>query len=89
MVGIDDESGEPTKFRRYDLAKDAKELTPSDWGESDSAGQALLKLTKADPDPGGIPADLRWGSRLKAPKVAPGLDEATMDRLKALGYVEE
>jgi arylsulfatase len=88
MVGIDDETGKPSVHRRYDLSVDPKEESPLDWEESDAAGKALLELTSKDPDTGGIPANMRWGSRPNAPKVAPGLDDATMERLKALGYVE-
>jgi hypothetical protein len=48
----------------------------------------LLSLIESDPDPAGIPTHLEKGIAITAPKVAPGLDEATLERLKALGYAQ-
>lgn len=66
-----------------------REARPSiGWNDDDPVGRQLLSLIESDPDPAGIPAHLEKGVAITAPKVAPGLDKATLERLKALGYVQ-
>lgn len=74
----------------YDLGKDSSELDPQAWNAADSDGtpRQLIDLFDRDPDPGGLPKDFEKGLRIDAPKVAPRADEETIERLRALGYVE-
>ena len=89
MLAINGETGNHEEKRFYDLSEDAHEASPSEWTEAQRADtKRFLRQVSRDPDKGGIPKKMRWGGRLKAPKVAPGLDDATMEKLKALGYVE-
>jgi hypothetical protein len=48
----------------------------------------LIDLFDREPDPGGLPKGFREGLRIDAPKVAPRADAETIERLRALGYVE-
>lgn len=74
----------------YDLGADASELSPQTWHtvDSDETSRTLIDLFDRDPDPGGLPREFRKGLRIDAPKVAPRADEETIERLRALGYVE-
>jgi arylsulfatase len=74
----------------YDLGTDSSELNPQAWNAVDSDGtpRALVDLFDRDPDPGGLPKSFEKGLRIDAPKVAPRADEETIERLRALGYVE-
>ncbi|MBW2241789.1 MAG: hypothetical protein JRH01_07365 [Deltaproteobacteria bacterium] len=45
-------------------------------------------MIRSDPDPGGLPNAYAKGVKLSAPKVAPGVSEEQMERLRALGYAE-
>ncbi len=89
VVAINGETGQIEEKRFYNLENDPAEAAPKPWGkESRAAAKRFLEHISEDPDEGGIPEKMRWGGRIKAPKVAPGLDDATMEKLKALGYVE-
>ncbi len=88
-VALKGQDGTPEEFRLYNLKTDPKELSPTGWDEGDEAGRNFLALIKKDPDKAGFPKSIHWGGRIKAPKVAPGVDDVTLERLKALGYVEE
>ena len=59
------------------------------WDSAGAPARQLLDLIERDPDPGGVPRHLATGMRLEAPKVAPDVDEEMLQRLKALGYVDE
>jgi arylsulfatase len=83
--------GERTVLERryYDLAEDPAELAPRPPQAGAGGGDAELRaLIEADPDPGGLPAQLRRGIQIDAPKVAPRATEAQREQLRALGYVE-
>ena len=73
--------------RYYDLEADPRELHPRDWG-SDVRSGPLTALVAADPLPAGRPLALGdlAGSQIEAPKVAPGVDPETIEKLRALGY---
>ena len=88
MVAIDPATGRQTARRYYQLEENPKERRPREWPTRNLSGKRFLELIEEDPDKGGFPAKFRWGRKLIAPKVAPGLDDETMERLKALGYVE-
>jgi arylsulfatase len=74
----------------YDLDADPTEQNPQHWDPLDIEGApiALIDLFDRDPDPGGLPKESRAGLRIDAPKVAPRADAETIERLRALGYVE-
>ena len=74
----------------YDLGADPTEQDPQHWDPVDLEGvpRALTDLFDRDPDPGGLPQELRAGLRIDAPKVAPRADAEAIERLRALGYVE-
>ena len=74
------------EYRYYDLDTDECELHSQAWPSDDRASR-LLQLIETDPDPAGVPIQLSRGLQLSAPKVAPGLDEDTLRRLRSLGYV--
>ena len=79
-----------SEVRRYDLASDPDELAartpdPASIGSS-QAMRALQRLIAIDPDPAGIPAQYAKGIKLDQPKVAPGVSDEALERLKALGY---
>ena len=76
----------------FDLGRDPKELRPLGWsdliGEARSPAPEMLEdRIVTDPDPGGLPVEYAEGERLSGPKVAPGLDEETLEKLRSLGYV--
>jgi arylsulfatase A-like enzyme len=75
---------------QYDLGADPTEQKPQRWDplNLDEAAEELIDLFDRDPDPGGQPRDFREGLRIDAPKVAPRADAETIERLRALGYVE-
>ena len=75
---------------RYDLGADPAEQKPQPWDPSspEEVARELIDLFHRDPDPGGLPKDFREGLRIDAPKVAPRADAETIERLRALGYVE-
>jgi len=77
----------PKKRRLYDLVKDPNEIHPLEWIDSPEA-DAFYTLISNDPDPGGIPEEYAKGIKIYAPKVRPGLDEKTLQRLRSLGYVQ-
>jgi arylsulfatase A-like enzyme len=74
----------------YDLGADPAEQNPQHWDPLDleEAPRALIDLFDRDPDPGGLPQEFQAGLRIDAPKVAPRADAETIERLRALGYVE-
>jgi len=75
---------------QYDLGADPAELKPQHWDplNLEEAAQELIDLFDRDPDPGGLPKDFQEGLLIDAPKVAPRADAETIERLRALGYVE-
>jgi hypothetical protein len=74
----------------YDLDVDPSEQKPQRWDplNLEETARELIDLFDRDPDPGGLPQDFRAGLRIDAPKVAPRADAETIERLRALGYVE-
>jgi arylsulfatase len=88
VVGVSKRRPRDGPRRFYDLARDPGEQAPVRWASDDPIGSALLERIGRDPDPAGFPARYERGRRLDAPKVAPGLADETMEKLRALGYVE-
>jgi arylsulfatase A-like enzyme len=74
----------------YDLGADPAEQKPQRWDplNLEETARELIDLFDRDPDPGGLPKGFREGLRIDAPKVAPRADAETIERLRALGYVE-
>jgi arylsulfatase A-like enzyme len=74
----------------YDLGADPAEQKSQTWDPSNpnEVARELIALFDRDPDPGGLPKGFREGLRIDAPKVAPRADTETIERLRALGYVE-
>ncbi|MBW2578358.1 MAG: sulfatase [Deltaproteobacteria bacterium] len=74
----------------FDLGADPAEQKPQPWDPSnpEEVARELIDLFDRDPDPGGLPKGFREGLRIDAPKVAPRADAETIERLRALGYVE-
>jgi arylsulfatase len=73
-----------------DLARDPLELKGAPWPDDTVAAEALAARIASDPDPGGRPvlrAD-ELGQRLTSPKIDPRADDAALEKLRALGYVE-
>jgi arylsulfatase A-like enzyme len=87
LVGVTRKHPHDGPRRFYDLARDPQELSPGGWPPADPGGEALLDTVRSDPDPGGFPRRFKRGRAIGAPKVAPGLPDATMEKLRALGYV--
>lgn len=71
----------------YDLKADPDELHRLEFLEGPEA-DALWDSLTSDPDPAGIPAHYEKGMRITAPKVAPGVSEENLRRLRGLGYVQ-
>lgn len=74
--------------QRWQYSIDQERGALGRWDERHPVGKDLLAKIASDPDPAGVPASLRQGIQIDAPKVAPGLDAKTIERLRALGYVE-
>jgi hypothetical protein len=72
----------------YDLGADQKELNPIEIEADNPDWQVLKKRISQDNFWTAKRAVTRYGHRIKAPKVAPGVDEETLKKLRALGYVE-
>ncbi len=87
IIQIDEETKLGVRRHRYDLIDDPGELEKKAWVETKEA-RDFFELIANDPDPGGIPLVFVKGMRMDAPKVRPGLDEATMKKLQSLGYVK-
>ncbi len=86
----DDRAGsEPalTRYRYFDLKVDPGELRPMGWSNRTSREVlALRNLIHSDP---AVRNRIKpKGYMLRAPKVAPGVDEKTLERLRSLGYVQ-
>jgi len=88
MVGLVRGSRDVREERAYALDRDPLELEPDHAPGESAARRELIELIERDPDPGGLPEDLRSGMQIDAPKVAPGITPAQRERLRALGYVE-
>jgi hypothetical protein len=89
MVRLAGASRTRVEWRRYDLAKDPTEIRSEASEPSGDVAGMLNGLCEADPDPGGVPATFQKGVVLRAPKVAPRVNDEALDRLRALGNVEE
>ena len=89
MMSIDGESGRVLERWRYDLGADPGETHILPWADGDEFELALVEISSRDPDTAGVPAFFNHGTRIKAPKVAPGLDAETLEKLRGLGYVED
>ncbi len=74
--------------RSYDLRADPAERKPGVWRPGSAASEELLRLVRSDPDPSGVPKQYAKGMQLRAPKVAPRVDESTLEKLEQLGYAE-
>lgn len=72
----------------YDLAHDPQEVSPQPWQLRQAATRTFLDFCAADPDRAGIPRSYPQGISLPGPKVAPGVSDATQEKLRALGYIE-
>ena len=72
----------------YDLAQDPQETDPRPWSEAGAEPEVFLAMIAEDPSPTGRPTGYERGERIRAPKVRPGLDEGTLEKLRSLGYVE-
>ena len=71
--------GELVRQRRvFDLRADPGEKEPQPWSDGATAGEQLLALARADPDPAGQPDAVERG----------GLVESNPALLKLLGYAE-
>ncbi len=81
---------EPEYIRYHDLAEDPGEHHPLEWesAERPPAVEALLALLRTDPDAGGLPEGFEDRLLDGAEAVAPGASNETLERLRALGYVE-
>jgi hypothetical protein len=79
--------GTDRKLSRWSHYRIREEGSPSHWEmwSDEYPARALLEQIAADPDPGGVPVEMLEGRRLGAPRVAPGLDASTLEKLKALG----
>jgi arylsulfatase len=87
--------------RRFDLGRDPLEERPTPWPgpEPSAAVGTLFAALRNDPDPSGLPAKetILLGHRLSQAKAPPGgglpvvsrdVDPETLERLRALGYVQ-
>ncbi len=75
----------------YDLAADPEEATKAPWPEMPAQGSpsaVLEEMVRTDPDPSGWPRAFVRGTRLDAPKAAPGLTDEQFEILKSLGYTK-
>ena len=88
MLGLVRGERDVVERRRYDLVRDPGEESPETTEPVAAAEDALRRLIEADPDPGGVPAELRRGIALDAPKVDPRASDEQREQLRALGYVE-
>lgn len=91
---------QPEARRMFDLAGDPREQRPAAWPAALSgAPSTLLAVQRNDPDPSGLPAKetILVGQRLQTaksqpeeglPVVSPDVDPETLERLRALGYVQ-
>ncbi len=79
--------GRMQERRHYDLEADPGEQQPGNWKNA-AAPPELHSWIQSDPDPAGIPSSYRQGMKVTSPKVAPDLDQETLERLQALGYVD-
>jgi arylsulfatase A-like enzyme len=82
------QDGNIERRHTYPIDREASQ-NQAPWDSASPAAGQLLDLVERDPDLGGVPRHLVPGMRLKAPKVAPGVREEMLQRLKALGYVDE
>lgn len=87
LVKVNRDRARPQRVGIYDLEKDPGELRRLPWAKGKEAHE-FYQLIASDEDPGGIPREYAKGMQLNAPKVRPGLDEATVEKLRSLGYVE-
>jgi hypothetical protein len=88
MIGVRGENREVFARRRYDLSTDPLEKKPERWKRDETIPVPLIRLTRTDPDPAGIPSEYREGMLITAPKVAPRVSPEMLEKLKALGYAE-
>ena len=72
----------------YDLGSDPKELNSKPVEIDSPDWQVLKERIGKDKFWTAKRAVTNYGHRIKAPKVAPGVDEETLKKLRALGYVE-
>ena len=72
----------------YSLDEDPSEKSPKTTDANVAALTALLSLINRDPDPGGTPKEYRKGKMLHGPKIAPDVDEAALEKLRSLGYID-
>ncbi len=88
VVGMEYGTRQFSELRYYDLVADPDELDPAPAFPKDAPPEDLLRLWKADPDPGGRPKDLVRRSYLGAPNVHPRATEEQRETLRGLGYID-
>jgi arylsulfatase len=73
----------------YVLGEDPQEQRPQALDIANPDARPLLELVAGDPDPAGVPEGPLGGSALRAPKLARDVPPDDLERLRALGYVDE
>ena len=74
---------------QYDLSTDPAELKPRPWDETSRGALAILANMKSDPDPAGMPNDRRAKRKVGQANHAADLLRGQLEKLRALGYVDE
>ncbi len=88
LVAIRQEDGAVLKKTEYRIEEEAGGVISTEWDAQSPVARKLIELARDDPDPGGWPRQFDRGQRLSAPKVAPDVDEETLEKLRRLGYVD-
>jgi arylsulfatase len=73
----------------YALDADPGEERPRALAQAGDEAAALLDLVARDPDPAGVSSSTLSGAGLRAPKVGREVSPEELERLRALGYVDE
>jgi len=88
LIAVRQEDGEVMEKMEYKIGEEAGGVVSRAWDAASPVGGKLIELARGDPDPGGWPRQFERGQRLSAPKVAPDVDEETLEKLRRLGYVD-
>ncbi len=73
----------------FALGEDPGERHPLPLASEAPEARPLFDLVLGDPDPAGVPESQIPGTLLRAPKLARDVDPDDLERLRALGYVDE